>query len=84
MFHAQTMQQGDQARAALIGDAAFCFDPATNLSGCPWQRLGDPGCQFVLLHIAQAAGAAFVAKARQTLDALFSIQCQVRIVSSSR
>ena len=74
MFHAQTMQQGDQARAALIGDAAFGFDPATNLAGCPWQRLGDPGPQFVLLRIAQAAGAAFVAKARQAFDALFLIQ----------
>jgi hypothetical protein len=71
MFHAQTVQQGDQARAALIGDAAFGFDPTTNLSGCSWQRRGDPSFQLVLPRIAQAAGAAFVAKAHQALDALF-------------
>ena len=70
MFHAQTVQQGDQARAALIGDAAFGLDPDANLAGCPRQRLGDPGLQFVLLRIAQAEGAAVITKTRQALDAL--------------
>ena len=43
MLHAQTMQQRDQARPALVGDAAFGLDPGANLAGCPRQRLGDPG-----------------------------------------
>jgi hypothetical protein len=49
----QPMQQRDQARPALIGDAAS-VDPGANLAGCPRQRLGDPGLQFVLLRIAPA------------------------------
>jgi hypothetical protein len=43
MLHVQPVQQGDQPRPALIGDAAFCLDPGANLAGCPRQRFGDPG-----------------------------------------
>src|SRR5260370_35071348 len=64
------MQQGDQPRPALIGDAAFGLDPGTHLAGCPRQCLGNPGFQFVLLRVAPAAAGAFVAKARQAFDAL--------------
>src|ERR1017187_2845229 len=45
-----------------------------NLARRPRQRLGDPGYQFVLLLVAQTAGAALVAKARQTIDPVLFIQ----------
>jgi hypothetical protein len=73
-WHAQRCNRAD--------DAAFGLDPGANLAGCPWQRLGDPGCQFVLPHIAQAAGAAFVAKAaRPSMPSCRYSRCEV---SSSR
>ena len=33
MFHAQTVQQSDQARSALIGNAIFPLNPRTDLAG---------------------------------------------------
>ena len=69
MLHAQPMQQGDQPRPALIGDAAFGLDPGADLAGRPRQRLGDPGLQLVLLRIAQPAGAAVMTETRQAFDA---------------
>src|SRR3954451_24226677 len=67
MLHAKPVQQRDQARPALVGDAALRLDPGANFTRRPRQRLGDPGFQPVLLRLAQAARAAFVAEARQTL-----------------
>src|SRR5487761_2305424 len=53
---------------------AFFFDPGAYLAGRPRQCPGDPGLQLVLLSGVQAARAAFVAKARQALDALVLIR----------
>jgi hypothetical protein len=68
MLHAKPMQQRDQPRPAMILDAAFLLDPGADRARCPWQRLGDPGFQFVLLFVAQAARAALVAEACQALE----------------
>ena len=76
MLHAKAMQQCDQARASLIGDAAFAFDPGANLTGRSRQGLCDPGLEFVLLLARQTAGAALVAEARQPLDPIFLIQAE--------
>src|SRR5271166_846733 len=76
MLHAKAMQQCDQARAALIYDAAFPFDPGANLTRRARQGLGDPGLEFVLLLARQPAGAALVAEARQPLDPIFLIQAE--------
>ena len=70
VVHARPMQQGDQARAALIGDAAFLLDPGANLARRARQRLGDPGFQPVWLRLAQPARAALVAEAGQPLSRL--------------
>jgi hypothetical protein len=84
MLHVQPTQQRDQPGPVLIGDAAFFFDPGANLARCPRQCLGDQ-VQFVLLRIAEAARAAFVAKlARPSMPSSRYSRCQVRIVSSSR
>jgi hypothetical protein len=56
MFHAKAVQQRDQARPALVLDAAFRLDPGADLACRSRQRLGDPGLQLVLLRFAQAAG----------------------------
>ncbi len=68
------MQQSDQARPALVLDAALLLDPGADLARRSRQRLGDPGCQLALLRFAQATGAAFVAEACQALDPVFLIQ----------
>src|SRR5271166_6057925 len=74
MLHAKAMQQCDQARPALVCDAALPFDPGANLTGRSRQGFADPGLQFVLLLVRQPAGAALVAEARQPLDPIFLIQ----------
>ena len=74
MLHAEAVQQGNQAGAALIRNAAFLLDPGADLTGRPRQRLSDPRLQLVLLFNAQAAGTSFVAEAGQTLDPVFLIQ----------
>ena len=84
MLHAKAVQQRDQARPALIFDAAFLLDPGANLARRPRQCLADPGFQFVLLLAAQTAGAALVAEARQALDPIFLIQADTRCGSCRR
>ena len=74
MLQAEPMQQRDQARPALVLDAALRLDPSTDLARGPRQRLGDPGLQLVLLFFTQAARTALVAEARQALDAFFLIE----------
>src|SRR5271166_2188202 len=74
MLHAKAMQQCDQARPALVCDAALPFDPGANLARRSRQGFADPGLQFVLLLVRQPAGAALVAEARQALDPIFLIQ----------
>src|SRR5271166_2026181 len=64
----KAMQQCDQARPALVCDAALPFDPGANLARRSRQGFADPGLQFVLLLVRQPAGAALVAEARQALD----------------
>src|SRR5271166_716038 len=76
MLHAKAMQQCDQARPALVCDAALPFDPGANLARRSRQGFADPGLQFVLLLVRQPAGAALVAEARQALDPIFLIQAE--------
>src|SRR3954470_21352272 len=78
MLHAKAVQQRDQARPALILDAALFFDPSTNFTRRPRQRLGDPGLQSVLLLVTQAACAALVTEARQALDPVLAVQAMPR------
>jgi hypothetical protein len=73
VLHVQPMQQRDQPRPALIGDAAFGLDPGANLAGCSRRRRGDPGFQPGLLRLAQAAGTAVMTKTCQAFDALVRI-----------
>jgi hypothetical protein len=74
MFHPQPVQQRDQARTALVGDAVFLLDPGASRAGGSRQRLGDPCFQPILLLIVQAARTAIAAKARQPFEAVFLIQ----------
>jgi len=74
MLHVQPMQQRDQARPALVGNAKFLLNPGANLASRPRQRLGDSSLQLVLLVLTQTARAAFVTEARQPLYAIFLIQ----------
>ena len=74
VLHAQPVQQSDQARLALVIDAALLLDQGADIARCSRQSLGDPGCQLALLRFAQATGAAFVAEACQALDLVFLIQ----------
>jgi hypothetical protein len=70
----QPAQQRDQPRATLINNAAFFLDPGANRRRRLRQCLGDPGFQLVLLLDAQPPSAAFIAKARQPIGAVFLIQ----------
>ena len=57
MFHAQTMQQRDQPRPGLVGNAVFARDPRPHLMRRARQRRGDPGFQGLLLrHCGMSAG----------------------------
>ena len=83
MFHPKAMQQGDQTCSALIRNAAFQHDPCPDLTGGPWQRLGDPRRQPFPVLRRQPAGTPFVAKTRQALDPILLIQpmpCSDRVV----
>jgi hypothetical protein len=73
MLHVQPVQQRDQSRATLVNDGAFFFDPGANCRRRPRQCLGDPGLQLVLLLDVQPARAAFIAKARRPIDAVFPL-----------
>ena len=50
VFHAESVQQSNQPRAAFVVDTAFPRDPGTDLAGGARQGRGDPGFQpFPLL-----------------------------------
>src|ERR1019366_3772175 len=74
MFHAQTMQQRDQAGPALVVDAPFPLDLRADLTGGAGQSFADPGFQFALLLRRQPAHTAFITKAGQTFDPVLLIQ----------
>lgn len=58
----------------MVFDAQFRHDPGANCARRPRQGLGDPSDQRGLLPVVPAAVAAFIAKARQSLDPVFLIQ----------
>lgn len=61
-------------RPTLVFDAQFGCDPGANRTRQARQCRGDPGDQPGLLLVVEAAGAAFVAEARQAIDPVFLIQ----------
>jgi hypothetical protein len=60
MFHAQAMQQRDQARTGLIFNAEFTDDVGANLTRRARQGLADPDFQLLLLLRRQPATATFM------------------------
>ena len=69
VFQAKPMQEGDQSRAALVGDAEFLLDIGAGLARRARQRRANPCLQLVLLLAARPTGAAASLKSRQPFEA---------------
>jgi hypothetical protein len=69
VFKAEPMQQRDQSRAALVGDAENLLDEHTHLPRRTRQGLRDISAQLFFLRLGKMAGAASGLEAPKAFDA---------------
>jgi hypothetical protein len=74
VFHAQAMQQRDQAGPGLVLDATLSRDPCANLAGRAWQSRAHPRFQLILLLHRQPAAATLMVEGHQPLDPVLQIK----------
>ncbi len=76
MFHAEAVQQRDQAGSRFVFDGEFRHDPRPDLTCRTRQGRGDPGFQLVLPVRRQSAASTLMVEAGQSLDPVFLVKTE--------